>query len=70
MRKTVRIDDIVCLAKSSRERAERYEREGKVELATRERIRIDGMMSAISMSLDYKNFEKEWSEIYDLIHNS
>lgn len=68
MRKTVRIDDIVCLAKVSKERADRYTREGKHKLAEMERHRIDGMMTVISMGLDTRNFEVEWNEIHRLIH--
>lgn len=70
MRKTVRIDDIVSLAKGERMRAERYLREGKPELAKNLYKRIEGMMTVISLALDYKNFDKEWDEMHSLIHNS
>lgn len=70
MRKTVRIDDIVCLAKGERMLAERYMREGNAELARNQYKRIEGMITVISLALDYKNFDKEWNEIHDLIYNS
>lgn len=66
--KTVSIDRIVSLAITTRERAERYEREGRLELAKRETIRVEGMMSAISLGLDLKNFGEEWDKIYSLIY--
>lgn len=70
MRKTVRIDDIVYLAKNDITLAERFMREGKPELAKDLYKRIEGMMSVISLALDYKNFDKEWDEMHRLIHNS
>lgn len=70
MRKTVRIDDIVSLAKNDRRLAERFMREGRPDLANGLYKRIEGMMTVISLALDYNNFEKEWDEMHSLIHNS
>lgn len=70
MKKVVKVDDMIKVARDEIMRAIKYSNDGDIELARIYKSRVDGMMYMISILAikDDDNWGDKWNEIYDRIY--
>lgn len=71
MRKVVKVEDMIRIARQEAKRAIRYYDKGEYDLARSVNTRVDGMMTLITvLSIkDTEEWDEKWDEIYNMIHD-
>ena len=70
MKKVVKVDNMINVARGEMMRARKYSNVGDIELARMVESRVDGMMSMIAILAikDDDNWDDKWNDIYDRIY--
>ena len=70
MKKVVKVDEMIAVARDEVERANRYLRNGEYDLYKYSMKRVDGMISMITITSIKKtdNWDEEWNKIYSRVN--
>lgn len=69
MKKVVKVDDMIKVARNEMMRSRKYLNDGEIELARIYQSRSEAMMTMIAILAikDYDNWDDKWNDIYDRI---
>lgn len=70
MKKVVKVDEMIIVARNEAERANRYLKNGQYDLYKTSMTRVEGMISIISITSikETDNWDEEWLKIYDRVN--
>lgn len=70
MKKVVKVDEMIVVARNEAERANRYLRDGKYDLYKDAIKRVEGMVSIIAITSIKvtDNWDEEWLKIYNRVN--
>ena len=70
MKKVVKVDEMIVVARNEAERANRYLKNGQYDLYKASMTRVGGMISIISITSikETDNWDEEWNKIYNRVN--
>ena len=70
MKKVVKVNEMIIVARNEAERAKRYLKNGQYDLYKASMNRVEGMISIISITSINKtdNWDEEWIKIYNRVN--